>query len=167
MHDVFISYAHADDEPPLNLPHGWVTTFTEELRKRLRAKLGGSGASIWMDYLLAANDQVTPTLLESVRASHSLVLFLSRAYQTSDWCQRELGNFLEVNQSHKNKESVFVVEIDEVNRVEWHPRIRELTPFKFWERSPLDRAPASWGIRRRARTKIIPIGVVLTSLRIS
>jgi hypothetical protein len=135
MYDIFISYAHADDEPPLNVDQGWVTTFTEELKKRLRAKLGGSGANVWMDHSLAMNEQVTATLLESVRQSRTLILFLSPAYQRSEWCQRELGKFLEVNQAHKNKESVFIVEVDEVDRRQWHPRIRELTPLQFWEKT--------------------------------
>ena len=59
VQDVFISYAHADDEVPIGAKFGWVTTFVE--KKRLRSNWGGSGARIWMDYQLAANDQVTET----------------------------------------------------------------------------------------------------------
>jgi hypothetical protein len=36
-----------------------LTLFVDELKKRMRSILGGDGARVWMDYQLAANDQVT------------------------------------------------------------------------------------------------------------
>ena len=145
VQDVFISYGHADDEIPYGAKFGWVTTFVEELKKRLRSKLGGSGARIWMDYQLAANDQVTETLLDTVRRSRTLVLFMSRGYGRSEWCQRELGNFLDLNTAHKHKESVFIVELDLTDRENWHPRLQELTPIRFW-REGLDHVPELLGM---------------------
>ena len=35
-----------------------LTLFVDELKKRMRSILGGDGARVWMDYQLAANDQV-------------------------------------------------------------------------------------------------------------
>lgn len=145
VQDLFISYGHADDEVPYGAKFGWVTTFVEELKKRLRSKLGGSGARIWMDYQLAANDQVTETLLATVRRSRTLVLFMSRGYGRSEWCQRELGNFLDLNKAHKHKESVFIVELDVTDRENWHPRLQELTPIRFW-REGLDHVPELLGM---------------------
>ena len=37
-----------------------------------------------MDYQLTANDQVTETLLDTVRRSRTLVLFMSRGYGRSE-----------------------------------------------------------------------------------
>ncbi len=84
VQDVFISYGHADDEVPYGAKFGWVTTFVEELKKRLRSKLGGSGARIWMDYQLAANDQVTETLLDTVTPeSYARALHVARVRQVA------------------------------------------------------------------------------------
>ncbi|MBK8814001.1 MAG: toll/interleukin-1 receptor domain-containing protein [Methylococcaceae bacterium] len=138
--DVFISYAHADDEPPFGLTFGWVTIFVDELKKRLRSKLGGNGARIWMDYQLAANDKVTDALLNAISQSRTIVLFMSNGYARSEWCQKELGTFLDHNSSHKHKESVFIVELYPTNRENWHPRLQELTPIQFW-RKDLDEVP--------------------------
>jgi hypothetical protein len=132
MHDVFISYSHTDDVPPSGLPKGWVTTFVDELEKELNKKSDGGPVSLWRDKDLASNERVKPTLLDAVRASRTLVLFLSPTYQHSDWCQLELGAFLEANAATSNRESVFIVEVEPVDRDEWHPRLRELTQIRLW-----------------------------------
>jgi hypothetical protein len=134
--DIFISYAHADDDPPEGAKFGWVTTLVEELKKILRRKLGGPGASVWMDWQLTANDQVTGTLVDTVRRSRTLVLFLSPGYMRSAWCRQELGDFLERHQTHKGRESVFIVELDHTDRDTWHPRLKELTPIRFFKVGP-------------------------------
>ena len=94
-YDVFVSYARSDDECPKGAEFGWVTTFKEELRKLLRRKIGGQGADIWMDHLLTSNDRVTDTLMQTVRESRTIVLFMSRGYLQSQWCQAEINRFLE------------------------------------------------------------------------
>jgi hypothetical protein len=132
VHDIFISYAHADDEIQLGAKAGWVTTFVDELKKLLHRKLGGNGASVWMDHQLVANEQVTGALIDSVSRSRTLVLFMSPGYSMSAWCQKELGKFLETNSASKNKENVFIVELDSTERARWHPRLQELTPIRFW-----------------------------------
>src|SRR6266850_1590190 len=43
LYDVFVSYAHADDEIPAGAARGWVTTLAAELNKVLRRKIGGQG----------------------------------------------------------------------------------------------------------------------------
>jgi hypothetical protein len=144
VHDVFISYAHSDDEKQLGAEAGWVTTFVDELKKLLRRKMGGSGASIWMDNQLAANEQVTATLMERVTRSRTMILFMSPGYSMSAWCQKELGSFLEINCANKNKENVFIVELDLTERESWHPRLQELTPIRFW-REGRDQVPQLLG----------------------
>ena len=56
-HDVFISYAHVDNEPLPPASEGWVNTLVRALKVRLAQKLGRREAcNIWMDGLLAGND---------------------------------------------------------------------------------------------------------------
>jgi hypothetical protein len=144
-HDIFISYAHADDEVPVGAAKGWVTTLIEELNKVLRRKLGGAGARVWMDHQLAANQNVTDTLLSTLRDSRTLLLVMSPGYQASVWCQRELGRFLEAHAASKNKDNVFAIELEPVERTTWHPALQPLTPIRFWRQGFGDIAPRLLG----------------------
>lgn len=132
-YDIFVSYAHADDDAPYGVAYGWVTTFVEELKKILHRKLGNKNASVWMDHVLAANDIVDQELVDKVKASRILVMFLSPGYLKSTWCSRELGLFLEKNLACKNKESVFIVELEPQPRDKWHPRLQALTPIPLYK----------------------------------
>ena len=132
MHDIFISYAHLDDDSPTGREDGWVTTLKHWLETALKTPLGRK-PDIWMDYQLVANAQVTPTLLEEVRGCRALVLVLSPGYQNSEWCQRELINFLAKTPPSGNREAVFIIEKYPVKRETLHKRLQELTPVQFWE----------------------------------
>jgi TIR domain-containing protein len=145
--DIFISYAHADDEVPQGARSGWVTTLVGELRKILRRKLGGDGAEIWMDHQLAADAGVSDELRARLRESRTLVLVMSPGYQRSDWCQRELANFLLASESKRIRANVFVIEIEPVDRATWPRALRdlELTPVRFWSRELDDAAPVLQG----------------------
>ena len=132
--DVFVSYAHADDEVPLGASKGWVTTMVGELRKILRRMLGGDGATIWMDHQLAASQQVDRTLVAQARSCRTLLLVMSPAYLKSEWCVRELDAFVDASRAGIGCETVFIVEIGEVKRETWHPAIRQVQSIAFWER---------------------------------
>ena len=144
-YDLFVSYAHSDDEIPTGARNGWVTTLVEELNKVLRRKLGGSGARIWMDHQLAANANVLDTLLATLRGSRILLLVMSPGYHQSVWCQRELGNFLAQSAAEKHKDNVFVVDLEPVPREAWHSALQALTTIRFWERGFTDQAPRPLG----------------------
>ena len=144
-YDIFVSYAHADDEIPAGARNGWVTTLVEELKKVLRRKLGGSGARIWMDHQLAANANVLNSLLATLRSSRTLLLVMSPGYHQSVWCQRELGNFLSQSAAEKHKDNVFVVDFEPVPREAWHSALQALTTMRFWERGFTDQAPRPLG----------------------
>ena len=56
QHDVFIRYAHIDDEPsiPGDNATRWVSTLSQILQTRLDQKLGRKGAvKVWMDRVVA------------------------------------------------------------------------------------------------------------------
>lgn len=134
IHDIFVSYAHIDDQKPTDSDKGWVTYFVEELKKVLTQKLGRK-PDVWMDYLLAENYMVEPELKERIRASRTMVLFMSPSYLNSKWCQDELGDFLTLNSEFKNKESVFIVAVEKTERESWHNRLRALTPIQLYTES--------------------------------
>jgi hypothetical protein len=146
--DVFVSYAHADDETPAGAERGWVTTLVGELQKVLRRKLGGTGARVWMDHMLAANQAVTGELLERVALSRTLLLVMSPGYRRSDWCQRELGNFVARASARGQSQNVFPIEIEPIPREEWPAALQCLTPIPFWERQTDRLAPKLAGFPR-------------------
>ncbi|HBL30163.1 MAG TPA: hypothetical protein DD490_25285 [Acidobacteria bacterium] len=143
--DVFVSYAHADDEPPAGATKGWVTTLADELRKVLRRKLGVREARIFMDHQLAGNKGVTAELLATVRASRALLLLMSPGYRRSSWCQWELVRFLEAQTERNHRDHVFVLETEPLDRAGWPPALQELIPIRFWHRDFEDKAPRLMG----------------------
>jgi hypothetical protein len=101
--DVFVSYAHADDELLNNV--NWVTQFERELKVKLRMVVG-KPVEVWFDH-----QQVDPAhvidahIPDQVRRSGILVSVVSPSYVESDWCTRELEAFID---SAKNKGGVAI-----------------------------------------------------------
>jgi len=89
--DIFISYAHADDEVPQGARLGWVTTLTGELKKILRRKLGGPDVVVWMDHQLAANKSVSEELLDG---SESAALYVYKGAINHKALQRKLDELV-------------------------------------------------------------------------
>ena len=144
-HDLFVSYAHADDEPPGGAARGWVTTLADELSKVLRRKLGGRGATIWMDHQLAANASVAEALREIVGAARTMLLVMSPGYQRSAWCRQELGGFLSGEPGHSGRDNVFLIEIEPVDRDAWPPPLQALKGIRFWQKDFEDPVPRLLG----------------------
>lgn len=90
--EVFISYAHIDDESLAEGQRGWVQLLDERLRKRL-AQLLGEPARIWRDPKLQGNDEFSEILVQKISKVALLVSILSPRYLRSDWCLRELEEF--------------------------------------------------------------------------
>src|SRR5262245_17965053 len=93
-HDVFVSYAHNDNQPLVPGTDGWVRTLANLLRVRTVEKIGSNELDIWMDYELAGNSPVTPTITEALTRSAILLFVGSESYLSTGWCQRELNAFL-------------------------------------------------------------------------
>ena len=90
--EIFISYAHIDNEPLTPDDEGWVTTLHRMLEVRL-AQLLGERPKIWRDPQMAGNAALTDTLLERLSHSTYLVSIISPRYVKSEWCCREIETF--------------------------------------------------------------------------
>jgi hypothetical protein len=90
--DLFISYAHIDNESLVEGQDGWVSTFHRGLEIRL-AQLRGEKPRIWRDQKLQGNDDFSDTILEQFPNLALLVSILSPRYVKSTWCLRELEHF--------------------------------------------------------------------------
>lgn len=86
-HDLFLSYAHEDVT--------WVSALQEELTERLLHRLGCE-CDVWQDENNLRTGQNWPAELDTaIRASAAFIPVLSRNYQGSKWCERELDTFLD------------------------------------------------------------------------
>jgi hypothetical protein len=94
--DVFVSYAHIDDQALTEGQPGWISSLHRALQVRLEQLLGKE-AKIWRDLKLQGNDVFTDRLLETLPKVGVLVSVLSPRYVKSEWCQRELNAFLQAS----------------------------------------------------------------------
>ncbi len=93
-HDLFVSYAHGDNIPRGRYPLGWVTKLREEIEAEVQ-ELGLRDFSLFMDYQgLASNFPLSDQLMQAIKDSAVLLVVLSPAYISSEWCQREKNAFL-------------------------------------------------------------------------
>jgi len=138
-HDVFLSYAHVDNQPFPPAEQGWVTTFATTLKKRIQRNRPGE-FRLWMDPILSTND-LTGEIFEALEQSATLLIVDSPGFRTSPWCAREKHQFLRAAAGRGSR--VFLVERDKVDP---HP---ELGPdhrsYRFWEGDPLSEKTRTLG----------------------
>jgi hypothetical protein len=91
-YDLFISYAHIDNEPLAKDSEGWVTTFHEALEKRL-TQLLGQKPRIWRDPKIKGNDYFDDEIMTALEATAVLISILSPRYIKSKWCLQEVKEF--------------------------------------------------------------------------
>ena len=109
-HDVFVSYAHDDNRPPVGhgFTAGWVTT----LVGNPDGMAGVLPKSIAIDHQLKPGDPFNVDLCLKVERSAVLLILLSQNYIASQWCGTELDHFIRTRGDDPAKpRNVFVVEL--------------------------------------------------------
>jgi hypothetical protein len=109
-YDVFVSYAHADNEKPLGsaAQYGWVTT----LAHNLNTGPGHYRKNLFIDHRLKPGDVFSDDLVTTVGNSTLLLLVLSQNYIDSKWCGKELDQFIRMHANDPEKPTdVFVGEL--------------------------------------------------------
>ena len=130
-HDIFVSYAHVDNECLPGEADGWVTQLIATLEVYLRQKFGRSEKyTLWRDPELLGNVPLTPEILETVRASEVIVLVLSPGYVSSSWCLDELAAFVKARGVDSGR--VFVVERDKLAESDRPMILADLKGYAFW-----------------------------------
>lgn len=135
--DLFISYAHIDNEPLAEGHKGWVQLLDERLRKRL-SQLLGEQARIWRDPKLQGNDEFSELLVERISRVALLVSVLSPRYLKSDWCLKELEEFCRNAASRggltlSGKSRLFKVAKTFTERTRHPTQLRGLLGYEFYE----------------------------------
>ncbi len=92
--DIFISYAHADNQPWGPENDNWISSFDTALQTRL-TQLLGRPPTIWRDNKLKGTDEFGREIVDQFPRTRILLLVLSPNYMTSEWCQKELKAFVD------------------------------------------------------------------------
>jgi hypothetical protein len=79
-HDVFVSYAHLDNQGET----AWVSTLIRHLDTDLRQRLGTKDLRIWIDENLDGNRPLTPEIMRSIQRSATLLIVMSSGYLASE-----------------------------------------------------------------------------------
>jgi len=92
-YDVFLSYAHADNEGR----EEWVGSFKTDLEFQIRANLGawgGRGATVWWDeHRIRPGDAIRRTIVDALNRSAAVVSLCSPNYLGSGYCMEERAEF--------------------------------------------------------------------------
>ncbi|HKG12346.1 MAG TPA: TIR domain-containing protein [Pyrinomonadaceae bacterium] len=138
--DLFISYAHIDNQPLAEGLKGWVETFHERLRVRLE-QMTGERPRIWRDRKLQGNDVFAETLVARLSKAAILVAVISPRYVKSDWCLKELCEFSRSADARGgltlgDKSRVFKVVKFHVPVAEHPEQLRGVLGYEFFEYDP-------------------------------
>jgi len=126
-HDIFISFAHADDAPD---PQGvrWVSDFQMYLKRAVKQHLAGFEPDVFFDALDLHPNQPVKIVLANARQSALFLPIISPSYVERTWPNDELRAFSEA-----------VPEVDRIFAVELLPpvadyplQLRDLKRKMFW-----------------------------------
>src|SRR6516164_3405378 len=149
--NVFISYAHIDDQPLTPGEKGWITRFHATLKAILSMRMGRE-AKIWRDEKLQGNDVFSSEIVAQFNQSAALVSIVTPRYLNSEWCTREANEFCQTAQQSRglvvgNKSRVFKVIKTPVDAQEWESlpaHMKDLLGFEFFvykDGAPLELDP--------------------------
>src|SRR5262245_13638778 len=149
-HNLFISYAHIDDQPLTAGEKGWITRFHATLKAILSMRMGGE-AKIWRDEKLLGNDVFSEEIVTRFKQSAVLVSIVTSRYLNSEWCTREAREFC--HSAHQtgglvigNKSRVFKVIKSPIDSQEsLPPHMRDILGYEFFtvkDGVPLEFDPA-------------------------
>ncbi len=135
--DIFISYAHLDNQPLSPGEDGWITRFHATLQALLNMRLGHP-SRIWRDDKLQGNDVFSDEIMQQFADTAVLLSILTPRYLNSEWCTREISEFCAAAEHaggivFENKARVFKVLKTPVETEETLPPVtKELLGYEFF-----------------------------------
>jgi hypothetical protein len=123
--DVFISYAHNDDDRYAGEESGWVTELHHNLRQRVRNYLGAD-VRLWRDIEIASHDDFANKIANRLAKTAMLLPVLSPSFLKREWPLRELELFVE--NAHREAGLLIDGEKSRIFKVEKMPVHRDVLP---------------------------------------
>lgn len=135
--DIFISYAHIDDEVFGAAQEGWITRFHRSLEVRL-SQLMGAKPRIWRDPKLQGNDYFGDEIVDQFPEVALILSIVSPRYVKSEWCIREIETFAKVASEHgglrvNNKSRIFKIIKTHVPFEEHPDDMKDLLGYEFFK----------------------------------
>jgi hypothetical protein len=138
--DIFISYAHLDDESLIENQNGWVTEFHRVLSIRLGQVLGRKPV-IWRDPELQGNHIFDQQIVDQFSQVAIMISIITPRYSKSEWCIREVNEFHETCEKNigfniNNQARIFKIVKTPV-KIEQHPeKIQNVLGYDFFTTDP-------------------------------
>ena len=143
---IFISYAHLDNQPLTADQAGWVSLFHATLQTLLSQRLGAQ-VDIWRDDKLRGNDVFSDEILDQLAGTALFVSILTPRYLKSEWCTKEIRSFCQQAEAERslvvdNKARIIKVlklPIDAEQALP--PAVGQLLGYEFYEFDEADHTP--------------------------
>ena len=93
-YDIFISYAHVDNETLDENDKGWVEQFHRAFAILINQRVGRADRlKIWRDEKLGPFTEFDAEISDRLKSAALLLSLTSNAYLASDYCKKELACF--------------------------------------------------------------------------
>lgn len=144
--DIFISYAHIDNQPLAEGQKGWITSFHQALEIRL-AQLLGAEPEFWRDESkLRGNDYFDETIILRLPKVAVLITVLTPRYVKSDWCLKEVDEFYRLAEQTggiriADKSRIFKIVKTPVPAEQHPPAMKQLLGYEFFQTDPATGKP--------------------------
>ncbi len=150
--DVFISYAHIDDQTMSEGLKGWITEFHKALEVRL-SQILGSEPKIWRDAKLQGNDFFAPEIESQFPKLKIMISIITPRYVQSEWCTKEVELFYDAASKSggiaiDNKARIFKVLKTPVEIEEQPVKIRPLLGYEFYRRETDSNRIREYGLKK-------------------
>lgn len=133
-HDVFLSYAHDNNEDDGVHPR-WVKSFSKQLSVKLLGQVGET-VQVWWDDSDLDRSQVFDDVIEkAVRTSAIILSLVSPKYITRPYCGKELGWFTEQGNIKlaSGHSRVFTVQLYRMPFADWPAACQGTSSFEFFD----------------------------------
>lgn len=144
--DIFISYAHIDNQPLVEGQKGWITSFHQALEIRL-GQLLGDRPVFWRDESdLRGNDYFDDAIVIRLPKVAILLTVLTPRYVKSDWCRREVEEFQRLAERTgglrvADKSRIFKIVKTPVPPEQQPPEMQRLLGYEFFQTDPATGKP--------------------------
>jgi hypothetical protein len=131
--DIFVSYAHTDNEPLVRNGRGWVSELVDSLGKLLAQDLGRREYfEHWLDRSNLRGHEQIDGILDQVRKSATLIVVLSNAWMEASFCRKELDQFLSAR-GRDASSNIFVVRKNQLHDTYKAPdALQRVSGYQFW-----------------------------------
>lgn len=161
--DIFISYAHVDNQPGGR--GGWVYRFQKELVDRLDKRLGRVGAArIWWDDSLDGSQVFDRKIENAVTRSALFLALTSEGYLKSEYCNKELECFCRKAEGEPagliigDRARVLNILLDDIHYERWPARYGGTNGYRFFdaeEGNPLDVRRKAFNVEINKMVKVV------------